>query len=148
MPATMVFHTDGANHLFGILNGSQTKTTNVYLGLRVLDGLSARPADANIADTLTSNLSEVSTAATGYGRVAIAWTAGVLSTVGGDAVITFPAQIFNFTGSVTDATHAFLCTTIDSSGRLLTSVPLQAVRNFASGDSDTVTFKLQLGQHV
>jgi hypothetical protein len=148
MASTMIFHTDGIDHLFGILNGSQSKTTSVYLLLRVLDGLSARPADAAVADTLSSNLSEVSTSGTGYARIAIAWTAATKTTVSGDVVLTFPAQVFSFTGTVADATHAAIATTSDNTGKLIVSVPLSAVRNFATGDTDTVTMKLQGGQHV
>lgn len=147
MAASMVAHTVGVQHILGILNASQTKTTNVYLLLRQLDGAAGRPADAVIADTLTTNLSEVSATGTGYGRIAMAWTTGVLALVSGDAVITFPAQVFSFTGALT-ATHAAIATTVDNTGVLIGSVPLQVVRNFANGDTDTVTFKLQLGQHV
>jgi hypothetical protein len=148
MAASQVYHTDGQTHRLAILNGSQTKTTNVYIGLRICDGLSARPADANVADTLASNLSEVSATGTGYARIAVAWTAGTLTVSGSDAVLTFPSVIFNFTGGVANATHMFIATTPDNTGHLLYSVPLSAVRNFANGDSDTVTAKIQEGQHV
>lgn len=143
--ASQIQHNTGSQFIAGILNGSITKGTNLYLLLRQLDGTSGRPADAAAADTLSSSLSEVPTSGTGYARIAVPWSSCTIAAVGNTWVITVPQQTFNFTGSCT-ATHSSIATSSDASGYLLCSAPLSATRNFANGDQDNCTFKWVIEQ--
>lgn len=144
MSATAHIHVGGAALVAGLLNKSLTMGTTLYLLLRKCDGVGGDPADAAAADTLSSNLSEVSTSATGYARIPITvnGTNLAISTSGTNTVITFTAEVFNFTGTVNGITHAAIATTSDNTGLLVMSAPLQTTRNVANGDSITVTFAL------
>lgn len=147
MSATSMWHTGGKRWLNQVLNKHVSLPTNLYLGLRQLDGASGHPADAAQADTLSSNLQEVSTTTTGYGRILMTlndtnFPEAASST---DSLITALSQTFSFTGvslPVNGITHAFLSTTSDNSGVLLCSFALSVTRNVASGDTLAVVAKL------
>lgn len=147
MSASSLWHTAGKRWLNQVLNKTVSLPTNLYLGLRQLDGVSGHPADAAQADTLTSNLQEVTTTSTGYGRIAITLNATNFpeAASGTDSLITALAQTFTFTGGglpLNGITHMFLATTSDNSGVLLTSSALSVTRNVNAGDTLTVTPKL------
>lgn len=141
MPASQIVHTGGRRLINQILNGATARPTTVYLGLRTLDGASGHTSDAAAADTLASNLFEVSGA--GYARIAITFntTNAPESLSGADSVLTFAQQTFNFTGTVNGITHAFLATTSDNTGVLIESAPLSVTRNVGNGDQLKVTFQ-------
>lgn len=142
MAASQIFHTGGRRLLNQIFNGATARPTTLYLLLRQLDGVSGHPADAAAADTLTSNLQEVSTSGTGYARIAITLnTSNAPETASGaDSILTFAQQTYSFTGTVTGITHAALATTSDNTGVLIESAPLSTTRNVANGDQLKVTF--------
>ncbi len=149
MSATAVFHTVGRRLFNQIFNKTVSPLTTLYLGLRQLDGVSGHPADAAAADTLTSNLQEVTTTSTGYGRIAITVNGTNLPETLSipDSLITIATQTFNFSGAglpVNGITHAFIASTSDNTGVLIASSPLSATRNVATGDSiaETFTFKM------
>lgn len=146
MSSTPVFHTSGRRWLAQVINKVVSLPANLYLGLRQLDGVSGHPADAAAADTLVSNLQEVSTSGTGYARIAMALGVGNFpdTTSGADALLTGAQETFNFTGAVNGITHGFLATTVDNTGVLIASAPCAAVRNVVSGDQLKETFVLTL----
>lgn len=146
MSATQFFHNVGKRLLNQIFNGATARPGTLYLGLRILDGAGGRPADAAAADTLTSNLSEVS--GSGYARQAITFnsTNAPETANGNDSDLTFAQQTFTFSGTVTAITHAFLATTSDNTGVLVCSAPLATPRNVANGDTLKVTYKFTLTQ--
>lgn len=140
MAATQIMHTVGRRWVNQILNGSVTRPASLYQGLRQLDGVGGHPADASAADTLTSNLQEVSGA--GYTRQGISFNATNFpeSLSSADSLITVAQQTFTFTGSVTGITHSFMATSADNTGVLIASAPLSVMRNVANGDELKVTF--------
>lgn len=142
MAATEHFHTVGRRLLNQIFNGSTSKPATLYLGLRQLDGVSGHPSDATDADTLTSNLQEVSTSGTGYARIAVTFNnTNMPETLSGaNSILTFAVQQFNFTGTVTGITHAFIASTSDNTGVLIASAPMSVTRNVANGDQINETF--------
>lgn len=146
MASTQIFHTAGRRWLNQVINGAASLTTNLFLGLRQLDGASGHPSDAAAADTLTSNLQEVS--GSGYARKSITRnsTKFVESASGADSILTVEQQTFSFTGAVNGITHAFLATTSDNTGVLICSAPLSVTRNVANGDSLAETFVFTLTQ--
>lgn len=147
MTASSLWHTGGKRWLNQVINKTVGLPTNLYLGLRQLDGASGHPADAAQADTLSSNLQEVSTTTTGYGRIAMTLNATNFPEAASstDSLITALPQTFTFTGvslPVNGITHAFLATTSDNTGVLLMSFALSTTRNAGTnGDTVTVTVK-------
>ena len=147
MSASEIFHTVGRRLVNQILNGTTTRPATWYVGLRTLNGSGANPTDANVADTLTSNLAEASGA--GYARIAVVNNATNLpeSASTSNSILSMLAQTFSFnstTGSpLTGCTHAFWATSTDNSGTLFASMPLGTTRNFigavTGGDTSTVT---------
>ena len=156
MAASNIFHTSGRRWLGQIINGVASLPTNLYLGLRKCDGAGGAPADAAVADTLTSNLSEISgagyTAAASPGRKTITRNNAnfVESLSGADSLMTVASQTFTFgsAGTVTGITHAFLATTADNAGALIASAALGTTRN-VTGTTDQIvevfTFTLTTG---
>ena len=144
MAATEHFHTVGRRLLNQIFNGSTSKPATLYLGLRILNG-GSNPADATDADTLTSNLSEVPSS-NGYARIAITFNStNMPETLSSpNSILTFAVQQFNFTGTITGITHAFIATTSDNTGVLIASAPLSVTRNVANGDQINETFTFTL----
>lgn len=148
MAATSRIHSAGRTWFAQLLNKAISQPTTLYLGLRQLDGSGGHPADSADADTLTSNLQEVSTSSTGYARQAITVDSTNLaaSVSGGNALITIAQQTFGaFTATVTGITHWFLASTSDNTGVLIGSGALSTTRNVASGDTLKVTAKLTIG---
>ena len=151
MAATAHFHTVGRRWLNQILNGSISRPSSLWLGLRICNG-GSNPSDAADADTMTSNLSEVSPTNTGYARIQITLNSTNMpeSLSGIDSILTFAVQAFNFSGSalpVNGITHAFICTgssATDTTGVLIASAPLAATRNVAAGDQINETFTFTL----
>ena len=143
MSATSLYHTAGLRFWNQVRNKANSVPTTLYLLLRTLDGTSGHTSDAAAADTLSSNLNEVSTSGTGYARIAITVNSTNLAeTLSGiNSLLTYAASTFNFTGTVTGITHAALATTSDNTGVLLCSAALSVTRNVANGDSLAVTFK-------
>ena len=144
MSATARIHAGGAALVAGLFNKTVSQGTNIYLGLRTLDGAGGHPSDAAAADSLTSNLQEVSGGGYSRASITINSTNLAITTSGSNSVITFTATVFNFSGSISGITHAFIATTSDNSGSLIASAPLQVTRNVANGDSITVTFVLTI----
>jgi hypothetical protein len=146
MPASQIFHTAGRRHVWQVWNGATARPTTLYVGLRKLDGAGGAPADAAAADTLTSNLSEVS--GVGYARQSVTFNNANCpeSLSGADSLITFPQVTFTFTGTFSGITHAFVATTSDNTGTLIESAPLSVTRNVANGDTLKVTFQSILTQ--
>jgi|GEM_PF-2492420 len=144
MAASAKFHTGGARLFNKLFNGAATKPATLYLGLRTLDGVSGHPSDAAEADSLTSNLAEVSGG--GYARIAVTLNSTNMpeSLSGADSLLTLAVQQFNFTGSVNGITHAFIADSSDNSGNLIASAPLSTTRNVANGDQINETFKFLL----
>ncbi len=141
MSASAIIHSGGARFLNKVSCGLLSPGATWYLGLRTLDGAGGHPADVAAADTLTSNLAEVSGA--GYARAAITLSTDVSEALSGsDSLLTFAQKTFNFTGSVSGITHAFIATTNDNTGVLIASAPLAATRNVANGDVIKDTFTL------
>src|SRR5690242_18186491 len=140
MSATSLFHTEGLRYWNQVRNKANSVPTTLYLLLRTLDGAGGHPADAAAADTLSSNLAEVSGG--GYARIAITVNSTNLveSASGINSLLTYAASTFNFTGTITGITHAALATTSDNTGKLLCSAALSTTRNVANGDSLAVTF--------
>lgn len=150
MSSSQIFHTAGRrffNQLFG--KATPSKPTLLYLGLRILDGNSGRPADANAADTLTSNLSEVSTSGTGYSRQIITVSTDITEAASGaDSLLTIATKTFGpFSATISNVTHVFVATSSDNTGVLLWSAPLTPERSFGSGDTlqETASFTLTQG---
>ncbi|MBN9503652.1 MAG: hypothetical protein BGO01_20595 [Armatimonadetes bacterium 55-13] len=135
---SQIMHTVGRRWVNQILNGSTARPANLYMLLRQLDGNSGRPSDAAAADTLTSNLNEVSGA--GYARKTIAFNATNFpeSLSGADSVLTVAAQTFTFTGTFSGITHASLASTSDNTGVLIGSAPLSTTYNVTNGSQITV----------
>lgn len=146
MAATQIFHSEGRRLLNQIFNGATSKPATLYLLLRTLDGTGGHAADAAAADTLTSNLYEVSGG--GYARQAITFNSTNMpeSASGADSILTFAQQTFTFTGTITGITHAAVATTSDNTGKLVASAPLSTTRNVANGDQLKVTFVFTLTQ--
>lgn len=148
MAATSMWHTGGKRWLLQVLNKSVSLPTNLYLGLRQLDGASGHPADAAQADTLTSNLQEVTTTTSGYARIAMTLNATNFPEAASstDSLITALSQTFTFTGAslpITGITHAFLATTSDNTGVLLLSFALSTTRSAGTnGDTIAVVAKI------
>lgn len=148
MTASSMWHTAGKRWKNQVLNKAVSLPTNLYLGLRQLDGVSGHPADAAQADTLSSNLQEVSTTNTGYARIPMTLNATNFPEAASstDSLITALSQTFTFTGvglPVNGITHAFLATTSDNSGVLLLSFALSVTRNMGTnGDTLAVVAKL------
>ena len=152
MAATAIFHTVGRRLFNQVFTGATTRPTALWLGLRQLDGVGGHPSDAAAADTMTSNLQEVTPTNTGYARVSISLNGTNMpeSLSGIDSILTFAVQAFNFSGSalpVNGITHAFICTgstATDTAGVLIASAPLAATRNVAAGDQINETFTFSL----
>lgn len=150
MAATNRFHVGGRRLFNQIFNAAVSRPTSVWVGLRQCDGVGGHPADAADADSMTSNLSEVTPTNTGYARVQVTLnTTNMPETLSGiDSLLTLASQAFNFSGSalpVNGVTHAFICTganATDTTGVLIGSIALAATRNFASGDQENVVFIL------
>ena len=148
--ATNRFHVGGRRLFNQIFNGGTARPTSIWIGLRICNGVGSNPADAADADSMTSNLSEVSPTNTGYARVQVTNnTTNFPETLSGiDSILTLASQAFNFSGSalpVNGVTHAFICTgttATDTTGILIASIALAATRNFASGDQENVVFML------
>jgi hypothetical protein len=144
-----MWHSGGKRWVNQVLNKHISLPTNLYLGLRQLDGASGHPADAAQADTLTSNLTEVTTTTSGYGRILMTLndTNFPEAASGVDSLITALQQTFTFTGAslpINGITHFFFSTTADNTGVLLCSGALSVTRNVASGDQIKVTPSLLL----
>ena len=135
----------------GILNGANARPANLYLGLRTLNGVAPNPADAALADTLTSNLYEVP-AGLGYTRFTLAFNSGIFvaSLSAQEALLSVAAQTWTFTGTVTGVTHSFFCTTPDNSGVLICSAPIPSAiaKSFGNTDTYAVTSILDAGAHA
>ena len=140
MAATEFLHSGGRRWINQVLNKAVSLPTNMYIGLRTLDGVSGHPADAAAADTLTSNLQEVSGG--GYARIAVTLntTNMVEAASGADSTFTVAQQTFSFTGTIVGITHSFLATTSDNTGVLIASAPLSVTRNVINGDTIKETF--------
>ena len=151
MAFSNIFHYSGRRWVNQILNGQIARPSTLYLGLRTLNGVGSNPSDATLADTLTSNLTEVGTGL-GYARIAITFnnTNFVESLSSPDSILTVAAQTFTFTGTVSGVTHSFLCTSSDNSGVLICSaaIPAAVVKNFGSGDTYQVTAVFAMGTHA
>lgn len=147
MPASEIFHTVGRRLTNQILNGSASIPASWYLLLRTLNGSGSNPTDANVADTLSSNLAEASGA--GYARISVKNTSTNVaeSASSSNSILSMTAQTFSFSltaGSpLTGCTHVAWATSVDNSGVLFCSMPLGTTRNFigapSGGDTSTVT---------
>lgn len=155
MTASEMFHIGGRQLVGGLLNKSLTAPTNWYVLLRTLNG-GGNPADANVLDTLTSNLAEASGAgyipAAAPGRIAVVNnnTNLVLAAASPNWTLSMLAQTFSFTSAtgspLVGVTHVAWATTVDNTGLLVASMPLGTTRNFvgavSGGDTSTVTCTL------
>jgi hypothetical protein len=112
-----IIHTDFKKLLFELFNGSATRPTTIYAGLRT-----NTPSGA---DTLAS-VSEI--VGGGYARVALTGASAADSVSGNDWKIIIPVQTFAaFTSAPTTngATHWFLCSPASgATGNLYASGPL------------------------
>jgi hypothetical protein len=153
MAATQFWHSAGLRMMLQILNGVVARPATLYLLLRQLDGVSGHPADAAAADTLTSNLSEVTTVNTGYARIAVTNNSTNFpeAASGANSLITELQQTYTFTGAglpVNGITHSAQATSSDNTGVLLCSAPLSVTRNVAVNDQLKVTFSMLAEQGV
>ncbi len=149
MTASSLWHTGGKRWLNQVINKHVSLPTNLYLGLRQLDGVSGHPADAAQADTLSVNLQEVTTTTSGYARISMTLndTNFPEAASGTDSLITALQQTFTFSGAslpINGITHFFFATTADNTGVLLCSGALSVTRNVASGDQIKITPSLLL----
>lgn len=147
MSATQILHAAGARLLGQVFLGSTARPTSLYLLLRQLDGTGGHTSDAAAADTLSSNLNEVSGG--GYARQTVTFTTGggcTEAASGNSSLITLPQKTFTFTGTITGVTHLGTATSADNSGVLLCSAPLATTRNFANGDTLAVTGSVLIEQ--
>lgn len=147
MAASAVWHSVGLRNMFQVYTGVVSRPATLYNLLRQLDGVSGHPADAAAADTLTSNLSEMTTTNTGYARIAVTNNATNFpeAASGANSLITELQQTYTFTGAglpVNGITHAALATTSDNTGVLVCSAPLSVTRNVAVNDQLKVTFSM------
>lgn len=153
MASSEMWHIGGRQLVGGLLNKTLTGPTNWYLLLRTLDGVGGHPADANVLDTLTSNLAEASgagyTPAASPGRIAVVNnnTNLPLAAASPNYTLSMLAQTFNFNSATSSpligVTHVAWATTVDNTGLLVASMPLGTTRNFvgaaSGGDTSTVT---------
>jgi hypothetical protein len=146
MTASEIFHTTGRRLFNQIFNTAVARPANLWVLLRQLDGAGGHPSDAAAADTLSSNLQEVS--GSGYARQTFAnnSTNSAETASGADSKITWPQVTFSFTGTVMGITHAAIATSSDNSGTLICSAPLQVTRNVANTDTIQVTPSFTLTQ--
>ena len=113
-------HTDFKKLLLALFNGTNTRPTTIYMGLRI-----DSPGAANTLASI-SELGAVTPA--GYSRIAIATSSIANGTTGNDALLTIPQQsfpAFTATPSPNLATHWFLCNAAGgTTGSLYASGPL------------------------
>ena len=152
MAFSNIYHTAGRTLFANIFNKSVAIPATLYLGLRTLNGVAGNPADATLADTLTSNLFEVPTAGTGYARIAVALNAANFpsSLSVAEALLITAAQTYTFTNTVTGVTHSFWCTSPDNSGILIWSnaIPSAIAKSFGNTDTYAVTPTIDFGAHA
>ena len=117
--------------------GEQSSPVNFYMGLCT---------DASIAEGAgLTDLTEVT--GSGYARQTVpSDTNGFTSasTGTGDWKVTTSTETFSATGTWTGATHAFLATTNDNSGKLIAVAELSTTRTLQNGDSLQVSMELTL----
>lgn len=144
--ASQIIHSVGRKYILDILNAAVSRDTAFFIGLRQLDGAGGHPADAAAADTMTSNLQEVS--GSGYSRQTATYnTTNAPNTASGaDWITTFALQTFSFSGTVTGITHAFWSNATGTGGVLIGSAPLSVTRNVANGDQLKVTLVFTMTQ--
>lgn len=115
----LVVHTQGLQHLLELMNGAQTKPANYYIGLA---------ADAAMAKT-TALGSQTELSGNGYARQPIAASAiGLVSAGDGGDGRKLTSAAVTFTAAGGDWVRAFtlfVATTIDNTGALVASGPIE-----------------------
>jgi hypothetical protein len=147
MSASQIIHSLGCRLIGQVFLAVTARPGTLWILLRTLDGVGGHTSDAAAADTLSSNLNEVSGG--GYARQSVTFTTGggcTEAASGNSSLITLPAKTFTFTGTITGVTHMSAATSSDLSGVLVWSAPLATTRNFANGDSLTVTATVMFEQ--
>ena len=124
-----IMHDEGEEFVLQVaFSEEQSVPANFYVGL-CNDTLVKTDGLADIADE---------TSGTGYARQTVA-SDNVDCVVAADGdyyKVTFAEQTFTAGGTWTEANTAFLATTVDNSGKLIASYPIDPVRTL--GNADTV----------
>ncbi len=121
-------HKEGLQHLLELMNGAQSKPANYYMGACEDASLAE---DANLAA-----ITELS--GNGYARVAIASNGtDLVSAAAGTNDWKLTTKVCRFTasgGAWNCAKTVFLATTVDDTGKLVASVPINGGTGFTLAD--------------
>src|SRR5690348_12026888 len=135
-----ILHDDGSRHILA----NSFKTGDSFAGVPSNDYIGLRSNSAAETDTLSSGLTELG-AVNGYARNPVSTTTGfALSLISGGYKATSGNVVFTNSAAVgtnawTAAVALFLATTIDNTGKLISSAALSTSRTLLGQDTLTVS---------
>jgi hypothetical protein len=131
-------HTEGLQYLLEVaFTEEQSAPANFYVGLCTDAALAE---DASLGD-------QTEVTGTGYARQTVASdNVDITSATAGtaDRKVTTAEVTFTAGGTWDGAVTAFLCTTVDDTGKLLASQQLSETRTLNDGDTLTLAFEITL----